>query len=210
VNAATAWTVMLVMVAIYVGLCLWWKPRPGMIVAGAVWLGFLIFWNVTAGQGGPRKSEETARSRALHQYLLNGGLLLMFVSIPGLRGRFLPPNPWHAPVGLALMAAATLFHIWARVHLGRNWTGQVTIKTDHQLVRSGPYRFIRHPIYTALVALALGTAIISARWLSLLGAAVFLVAYLRKLRIEETALSQTFAEWEEYRKKSWALVPGLY
>ncbi len=108
------------------------------------------------------------------------------------------------------MAAATLFHIWARVHLGRNWTGQVTIKTDHQLVRSGPYRFIRHPIYTALVALALGTAIISARWLSLLGAAVFLVAYLRKLRIEETALSQTFAEWEEYRKKSWALVPGLY
>src|SRR5258706_627670 len=130
VNAATAWTVMLVMVAIYVGLCLWWKPRPGMIVAGAVWLGFLIFWNVTAGQGGPRKSEETARSRALHQYLLNGGLLLMFVSIPGLRGRFLPPNPWHAPVGRELMAPAAPFPIWARRHLGRDWRGPCPMKTN--------------------------------------------------------------------------------
>jgi protein-S-isoprenylcysteine O-methyltransferase Ste14 len=78
-------------------------------------------------------------------------------------------------------------------------------------VRSGPYRWIRHPIYTAIVALALGTAIVSGRWLSLVGVAVFAFAYVRKLRIEEQLLGEEFgAEWQEYRRSSWALVPGLF
>jgi protein-S-isoprenylcysteine O-methyltransferase Ste14 len=95
--------------------------------------------------------------------------------------------------------------------LGRNWSSEVMIKADHQLIRTGPYRVVRHPIYTAILGLAIGTALISGRVVSLLGVLAFLLAYVRKLRIEERALGETFgAEWEDYRKHSWALVPGVY
>ena len=201
----------LVLLALFVTLVVWSRPSAGMLAAGGVWLGFLVFWSATAGRSGAARSQESKPSRALHQNLLNLGLLLLFVPVPGLRWRWLPPNSWHVPAGLALMAAATLFHVWARVHLGRNWSGEVRIKTDHQLVRTGPYRLVRHPVYTAILGLAFGTALVSARVISLLGALLFAFAYVRKLRIEEHALGETFgAEWEAYRRRSWALVPGLF
>src|SRR5262249_14073530 len=145
------------------------------------------------------------------QNMTNIGLLLLFVSIPGMRWTFLPAGAWRVPAGLATMAAATLFHVWARVHLGRNWSSDVMIKSAHQLVRSGPYRFVRHPIYSAIFGLAFGTAIVSGRILSLIGVLLFVIAYVAKLRAEERALSATFgAEWDDYRRHSWALMPGLF
>ena len=203
--------VALLLLALFVALVVWSRPSAGMLAAGAIWLGFIVFWSATAGRSGPARSQESKQSRALHGNLLNLGLLLLFVPIPGLRWRYLPSNSWHVPAGLAVMAAATLFHIWARVHLGRNWSHEVRIKIDHQLVRTGPYRFIRHPVYTAILGLAFGTALVSARVISLLGALVFTFAYVRKLRIEEGALRTTFGgEWEDYRRHSWALVPGVF
>jgi protein-S-isoprenylcysteine O-methyltransferase Ste14 len=187
------------------------RPTIGMLLAAGVWLGFLVFWSRTAGRAGAGCREESRQSRALHQKLLNLGLLLLFVSIPGLRWPFMPANAWHVPVGLAIMVAGTLLHIHARLHLGRNWSSKVMIKGDHQLVRSGAYRFIRHPIYTAIVMVALGTAVVSGRVLSLIGVAVFAFAYVRKLQIEERMLGEEFgAEWQDYRAHSWALVPLVF
>jgi protein-S-isoprenylcysteine O-methyltransferase Ste14 len=201
----------LLVLALIIALIVRSRPSLGMLLAGAIWLGFVVFWNLTAGRKGPGRSEESAGSRAVRQNLLTLSLLLLFVSIPGLGWRLIPPTQWHVPAGLAIMAAATLLHVWARVHLGRNWSSEVMIKTDHQLVRTGPYRFVRHPIYTAILGLAFGTAIVSGRLISMLGAAVFTYAYIRKLRIEERALGATFGSaWEDYRRRSWALVPWLY
>jgi protein-S-isoprenylcysteine O-methyltransferase Ste14 len=203
--------VALSLIAALVTLIVLSKPSIGMLLAGGVWLGFVVFWSLTARQHGPRRSEESARSRGLHRNFLNLGLLLLFVWIPGLDWRYLPPNPWNLPIGLGIMAAATLLHIWARAHLGRNWSSPVMIKDDHELVRTGPYRVVRHPIYTAILGLAIGTAVVSGRVLSLLGAMVFAMAYLRKLRMEERALSETFgATWQEYRRHSWALLPPVF
>ena len=210
-SGAAALVVTLALLVGIVGLVVWSRPRPFMLIASAVWIGFLIYWSAAAGRRVEKRSEESAESRALHRNLLNLGLVLLFVSIPGLRWQFLPPSQWAGPAGLAVMAAATLLHVWARVHLGRNWTSEVVIQQDHQLVTSGPYRLVRHPVYTALIALALGTAIVSGRILSLLGAATFAVAYARKLRLEEMALSATFgARWDEYRRRSWALLPWIF
>ena len=206
-----ALVVALALLAAIVGLVVWSRPSPFMLVAGAVWIGFLVYWSTAAGRHVEKRSEESAESRALHRNLLNLGLLLQFVSIPGLRWRFLPFAMWIPPAGLALMAAATLFHVWARVHLGRNWTSEVAIQQDHQLVTSGPYRLVRHPVYTALIALSLGTAVVSGRIVSLLGAALFAAAYARKLRLEERGLSVAFgAQWDEYRRRSWALIPWVF
>lgn len=186
------------------------RPSPGMIASGLVWLGFLIFWSATAGREGTGRLGETAQQRAKRQLLTNVGLVLLFVPIPGLRWPLFPARWWTLAIGLGLQAFAVLLHISARRHLGRNWSSTVMIKTDHQLVTSGPYRLIRHPIYTAILALAGGTAIASAQLHGALGFAVFAYVYWRKLRLEEARLAETFGpDWISYRERSWALVPGL-
>lgn len=186
------------------------RPSPGMIASGLVWMGFLVFWGATAGREGTGTIVETPQQRARRQLLTNIGLLLLFVPVPGLRWPLFPARWWTIAIGLGLEAFAVLLHISARRHLGRNWSSTVMIKADHQLVTSGPYRLIRHPIYTAILALAGGTAIVSAQLHGALGFAVFAFVYWRKLRLEEARLAETFgAEWSSYRRRSWALVPGL-
>ncbi len=211
VQGPAALVLALLLCAGLLALIVWSRPSIGMWIAGGAWLGYLVYWSLTATTEGRWRDAESVASRALHRNLLNLGLLLLFVSIPGLRWPFLPPLAGRVPAGLALMAAATLFHVWARIHLGPNWSSPVRLAAEHALVRSGPYRVVRHPVYTALIALALGTAIVSGRALSLAGAALFLVAYVRKLRIEERVLAERFgAEWVEYRRRSWALLPGVF
>jgi len=186
------------------------RPSPPMIVSGIVWMGFLIFWGATAGREGTGTLAETRQQHARRQFLTNLGLVLLFVPIPGLRWPLFPARSWTIAIGLGLEAFAVLLHISARRHLGRNWSSSVMIKADHQLVTSGPYRLIRHPIYTAILALAGGTAIAAAQLHGALGFAVFAFVYCRKLRLEEARLAETFGvEWSSYRQRSWALVPGV-
>jgi protein-S-isoprenylcysteine O-methyltransferase Ste14 len=110
-----------------------------------------------------------------------------------------------------LQAAFFLLAWWSRRHLGRNWSGNVRIAEEHELIRSGPYRFVRHPIYTAMLGMALGTTIVSGQYHSLLGLLIVGIAYWRKIRIEEAALGEAFgAEYDEYRRKSWALIPVIF
>jgi protein-S-isoprenylcysteine O-methyltransferase Ste14 len=94
------------------------------------------------------------------------------------------------------------------VHLGRNWSAAVTLKHAHELIRSGPYARVRHPIYTGLLLAFLGSAIACGEPRALLGVAIILFAFVRKLRIEETLMRATFpAEYARYRAEVPALLP---
>lgn len=142
---------------------------------------------------------------------MNGGLLLLFIPVPGLRHSFLPASPAWVVIGLATQASFFVLAVWARRHLGRNWSARIEIKTNHELVRSGPYRLLRHPIYTAVVGMCAGTALISGQWHALLGVAMTLIAYWRKIRMEEARLREAFgAEYDHYRRDTWGLIPGLF
>ncbi len=78
-------------------------------------------------------------------------------------------------------------------------------------MRSGPYRILRHPIYTAMIGMAAGTAIVSGTLHALLGMTLMIVAYARKIRMEESTLRTAFGvEYDQYRRVSWALVPGIF
>jgi protein-S-isoprenylcysteine O-methyltransferase Ste14 len=82
---------------------------------------------------------------------------------------------------------------------------------DHQLIRSGPYKLLRHPIYTGILAMYLGTAVVSGEWLAVIGVVLVVFAYWRKIRLEEANMVVAFgADYDAYRRESWALVPGLY
>lgn len=177
-----------------------------------LWIGFSVYWGIAARNRAPDKSSESKKSTVFHQIVLNASLLLLFIPVPGLTGWFLPERLHYlVAAGAIIQAAFILLAIWARRHLGRNWSHAVRIGMDHELVRSGPYRILRHPIYTAMLGMSLGTAISSSQYHALLGLVIVIFAYLRKTRMEEQILGQTFgAEYEAYRRDSWALVPFVF
>jgi protein-S-isoprenylcysteine O-methyltransferase Ste14 len=100
--------------------------------------------------------------------------------------------------------------VWARRHLGCYWSGEIAIKVDHRLIRSGPYRFVRHPIYTAMLGMFAGTAVVSGQLHAALGLAMAGFAYWRKIRLEEANLRKAFGpEYDAYRRATGSLVPKL-
>jgi protein-S-isoprenylcysteine O-methyltransferase Ste14 len=184
------------------------RITPALIL----WVMFSIYWTVASKNSAENKSSESKASTAFHQIMLNVALLLLFIPVPGLKGWFLPQR-FHflVVVGVIIQAAFFLLAAWARRHLGRNWSAEVRIGEGHELVRTGPYRMLRHPIYTAMLGMFLGTAIASSQYHALVGVAILVLAYLRKTRLEENILRETFgAEWDAYRRKTWALVPLLF
>jgi protein-S-isoprenylcysteine O-methyltransferase Ste14 len=183
----------------------------GFLITGMLLLVlFSAYWEIAAKNASAAKSSESRASRAVHVFLVNAGMLLEIAPIHAL-GRFLPVSPSIMAAALALECLGLLLAVWARRHLGRNWSGEVTIKVEHQLIRSGPYRLLRHPIYTGLLAIYVGVALVSGEWLALIGFALVAFAYWRKIRIEEATLGVAFGpDYAAYRHTSWALVPGLY
>lgn len=190
-----------------------WLPdfSLGMKLSLLLWVLFSIYWAIAAKDSAQTQSSESFWSRQLHLVLVNAALLLLVLPIPGLTRRFLPASVWPVGAGLAIQAAFILFAVWARRHLGSNWSGEVRIAAGHQLVRSGPYRFLRHPIYTAVLGMYCGTILVSGEVHAPLALLLVTLAYWRKIRMEERALAETFgAEHEAYRRHTWALIPGVY
>jgi protein-S-isoprenylcysteine O-methyltransferase Ste14 len=182
-----------------------------MLASFVPWIAFTIYWEIAAKDSAPVLKAESHFSRGIHVVLANAALLFIFFPIRGLNQHFLPDLLVLKLGGIALELAGIALAIWARRILGRNWSGEITIKEDHQLVRGGPYGTIRHPIYTALLTMYLGTAIVSGQMHALIGLAIGTLAYLRKARMEETNLGNAFGEkYTAYREDTWALIPRVY
>jgi len=180
------------------------------ILAYAGWGVFGVYWEKAARNVAAAKNSESRRSRAVHLFLTGVAQLLVMAPLRGL-GRFVPVSPAIIGAGLAVETLGVWLAIWARRHLGRNWSGEIAIKVDHQLIQSGPYRRLRHPIYTGLLAMYAGCALATGEWLAIIGVALAGLAYGRKIRLEETNLRSAFgAGYEAYRRDTWALVPGIF
>ena len=166
-----------------------WHPpslEKRLIPALVLWVIFGLYWGIAGLNSAPTRSSESWVSTYFHQFVLCAALLLLIVPVPGLNGWFLPAQlPFLVAVGAIIQAGFLLLAVWARRHLGRNWSAEVRIAVDHELVRTGPYRLLRHPIYTAMLGMFLGTAIASSQFHALLGLAILVVAYLRKTRLED-------------------------
>jgi protein-S-isoprenylcysteine O-methyltransferase Ste14 len=175
------------------------------------WVVFSLYWEIQSKNSTPAVSSESKASRAVHVVLANLALFLIVLPSRSLSQRFLPDALIVKLIGFGVECAGVALAIWARRLLGGNWSGEITIKENHELIRSGPYRTLRHPIYSALLAMYLGTAVISGQAHALAGLVLAIFAYLRKTRMEEANLVNAFGErYEEYREQTWAIVPGLY
>lgn len=202
----------IILVAIGV-LVVWARPALSnwpMWVSAALWIGFVAYWSAAARHAAPTSASEAPASRRLHERLLNLALLLLFVPVPGLRAQLLPNSLLVVSIGLLIQTSFIALAIWARRHLGRNWSAAITTKVDHELVRSGPYAVVRHPIYTAMLGMFVGTAIVSGTPHALLAVALIAAVYIRKIRIEERHLQAIFgAQYKAYCDRTSALIPRL-
>jgi protein-S-isoprenylcysteine O-methyltransferase Ste14 len=114
-------------------------------------------------------------------------------------------------IGTLLVAAGLALSVWARWHLGRNWSGIVTVKQGHTLVTTGPYRRVRHPIYTGLLVGLVGTALAIGAPYGFIATALILVGLVIKLHVEEERMRDTFrADYEAYSRRTARLIPGVY
>lgn len=176
-----------------------------------LWLAWCVYWWILAHDVKPARRMESAGSRAAHIIpLVIVAFLLATPGAPGalLSGRMLPATRLVFFTGAALVAAGLALSVWARTYLGRNWSGIVTVKADHELVRSGPYRFVRHPIYSGLLVAIIGSAMVRGEWRSVVAVVIAIVALWRKLRLEERWLGETFGEeYAKYRAEVSALIP---
>jgi protein-S-isoprenylcysteine O-methyltransferase Ste14 len=185
------------------------------IYAGLIpglWLAWLVYWIVAARSAKVSRRVESAPSRAAHIVPLAAAAWLLWArTLPGgfLCGWIVPPGPAVYLSGAAIVAAGLAFAIRARHYLGRNWSGVVTVKQDHELVRGGPYRFVRHPIYTGLLAAFTGSAVALDQWRGLLAVAIAWLALWRKLRLEERWMIEQFGDtYRRFRDEVPALIPN--
>jgi protein-S-isoprenylcysteine O-methyltransferase Ste14 len=170
-----------------------------MLPAQLLYVAFALYWTVAARDSAPADKSESKGSTTLHQSLLSIAQILLLV--PGLTGHYLPKTPLFLAFGLAIETASIALAVWARRHLGHNWSAEVRIAVGHQLVRTGPYRFTRHPIYVAMLGIFVGAAIVSGQYSGLVAVVMLALLYVRKIRLEEQALSNAFGdEWDAYRR----------
>jgi protein-S-isoprenylcysteine O-methyltransferase Ste14 len=188
------------------------SPGLWIDVAWGLWL---LYWAISARRVKPAARVESRGSRLGRHVLLIMLAVLMFARYPWLDGTFLnrrcvPDTPWLAWLALDLTVLGLAFACWARVVLGRNWSGIVQLKQNHELIVRGPYSFVRHPIYTGLLLAFLGSALAVGEWHALVGVALLAIAFWRKLRLEERWLGELFGEqYRRYMQRVKALVPWV-
>jgi len=176
-----------------------------------LWCAWALYWLLAALRSKATRRREPLGSRVAH--LLPqaiGGALLAWPDRPwrAMAWRLWPPSSVAQGIGVALVIAGLAFTVWARVHLGRNWSGTVTVKQDHELIRTGPYARVRHPIYTGLIAALLGITIASGTVHAALGMAIIVLSLVRKSRVEEDFMRATFpGEYQRYSAQVPALIP---
>ena len=125
------------------------------------------------------------------------------------RDHSLNTDPLLAGLGLALFALGLGFAIWARVHIGRNWGIPMTQKDEPELVTSGPYRLVRHPIYTGIVVAGVATAV-ALSWIWLFAAGLAGVYFVYSATVEEQYLAEQFPDtYPEYKRSTKMLLPFI-
>ena len=176
----------------------------------SLWLAWLVYWWLSARNVKPTRSREPLAFELRHRAPLMLAALLLAAPrwVPRvLMRRFLPVG-WFFPVlGIVLLATGLGFAVWARRHLGRNWSASVVVKEDHALVHTGPYRYVRHPIYSGILLAFLGMVVTIGEWRGLVALLLAGVAFAVKSRAEERRMLETFPEYAEYARRTGAIVP---
>jgi protein-S-isoprenylcysteine O-methyltransferase Ste14 len=178
-----------------------------------VWIVFVVYWQIKAGDTKTTQRIEPAGSRILRIFIFLIAIALLSIPripLPWLYVQVWPQRYWPFWLGASVTVAGLLFAVWARVHLGRNWSSSVTIKQGHELITTGPYGVVRHPIYTGILTGFLGMAIAISQVRGFIVVVLVFFAFWLKLSMEEKWMRSQFGErYAAYARQTAALVPYL-
>jgi protein-S-isoprenylcysteine O-methyltransferase Ste14 len=178
-----------------------------------VWGTTLVIWftGMRRSKRAAHKISSLSRLILLIPNLLGYMLVaLHFVRVGWLNLRLWPQSWALQAAGLVLTIIGCAFAIWARISLGRNWSARPSVREDHELIVRGPYKLVRHPIYTGLLLALAGSVLAVDRSGSILGWLLVFGTYFAKSRQEERLMLKTFPEdYPAYRRRVKALVPGV-
>jgi protein-S-isoprenylcysteine O-methyltransferase Ste14 len=181
-----------------------------LIILGC-WIIFMAYWIINAFKQKKTAEPQRLASALAHRIPVGfGWFLLLYPAFPPLNRTVIPHTYWTWIVGATVCVFGLVVTIWARRTLAGNWSSDVTFKQGHELVRRGPNRFVRHPIYTGLLVMGLGTAVNTGRLRCWLGIVVVGIGFWIKLKQEERLMLRHFPdEYPAYRKQVKALVPFI-
>ncbi len=180
--------------------------RAVEIVLGAGWAAFWIYWLLAAVGV---KRGRTAWGPEMRFRLVIVAVVIALTRVHAFRHHAVNRSTLGYGVGLALFAVGLGFAIWARLHIGRNWGHPMSRKDDPELVTSGPYKLVRHPIYSGILVAGIGTAV-ALSWLWLVAVALAGVYFIYSATVEERFMTERFPDaYPAYRSTSKMLVPFL-
>ncbi len=180
-------------------------------IISVCWIIFGVIWLIAALSTKRSVYRESRLQRLRYTIVLITGCFLLFrgrqMAYP-LNARVVPEMNALALVAVILCVAGLLFCLWARATLGRNWSGNITLKEEHELIVRGPYRLVRHPIYTGLFVMFLATAIVFGRFAGIIGTVLVFVSLWIKLSDEEQLMLKQFGdEYVAYQKRTKRIIP---
>jgi protein-S-isoprenylcysteine O-methyltransferase Ste14 len=184
---------------------------PRLLVLAA-WIGFYIYWVVTASGTKATAAHQSRASELAHRVpLWVAALLLIFrFRALGLDRPLFDSSTATVTFAAGLTLLGLSIAIWARRTIGANWSAAVTLKEGHELVQTGPYRFVRNPIYTGILLMFAGTALLIDEVRGAVALAIAIGAFCVKIRQEERFMLRQFPEtYPAYRRRVRALVPFL-
>lgn len=188
-------------------------PHLWLHLASLAWVIFLLYWIYSARRLKAIKQREPTHERAVYILCMATTYFLVFndgLSFGWLGQRFVPRSPLIGEIGVAITYAGIALAIWARRHLGQNWSATVTLKEGHELIRSGPYGRIRHPIYTGMLTGFAGTALALGEYRGLIALAIAITCFFLKARKEERYLVKEFGEsFQEHLRRTGMFFPKL-
>lgn len=186
------------------------KQQQLLDILAYLWAAFGTYWAAAGMKTKETQTYESPLYRWVRLLILTVVFLMLFSSrtaVGFLARPFLPQMPAFAYLGSIVTFVGLAVAFWARIHLGQYWSDKVVLKIDHQLVRTGPYAYLRHPIYSGVLLGVLGTALVVDRWRALLAFAILFVNYSIKAKREERILAGAFEAFSDYKKRAGFLLP---
>ena len=177
------------------------------IIIGVGWIVFWAYWLVMAVTAKAERSRWTRYAAGRVGIIL---VVLLTIRLRVLKGHWAGTgNQWVLGAGLVIFVLGLALAVWARMYLGRNWGMPMSQKADPELVTTGPYGKIRHPIYSGILLGMIGTAIaVSPYWL--IAAAIFGAYFLFSAVVEERTMARLFpADYPPYKRVTKMLIPYI-
>ena len=181
--------------------------RAVKLVFAVGWAAFWVYWLLAAFS---MKRGRIQWSRELRIRVVIVAVAILLIRLGAFGSHRANTDPWLAAIGLVLLGLGLGFAIWARVHIGRNWGTPMSQKVDPELVTSGPYRLVRHPIYSGILVAGVGTAT-ALSWWWLIAVALAGAYFLFSATVEERWLARQFPDaYPGYRRSTKMLLPFIF